>query len=142
MVAVGYLIDKFVGLGNIMGVIGKAWDGITSFFTGDDEAEKVKELAKTARQLKNHNAELGITTHESRTQSNNQTSQQGQRTYQSGGISTPTGNQYRPLTNQTLTSKSEVALTIKSDKPVKVDKAKSEKGTDLNLDVGELGWSY
>jgi len=35
-----------------------------------------------------------------------------------------------------------VALTIKSDKPVKVDKAKSEKGTNLNLDVGELRWSY
>jgi len=31
------------------------------FFTGDDEADKVKELAKTARQLKSHNAELGIT---------------------------------------------------------------------------------
>ncbi|EPP23961.1 hypothetical protein L911_1732 [Vibrio fluvialis I21563] len=41
-----------------------------------------------------------------------------------------------------MNSRSEVALTIKSDKPVTVDKAKSDKGTDLNLDVGNLGWSY
>ncbi|MEF1256991.1 hypothetical protein [Vibrio sp. M260112] len=41
-----------------------------------------------------------------------------------------------------MKSKSEVELRIKSDKPVTVDKAKNEKGTELTLDVGSLGWSY
>lgn len=49
---------------------------------------------------------------------------------------------YQPLTSQTLKSKSEVELRIKSDKPVTVDKAKSEKGTELNLYLGSLGCSY
>ncbi|ELE2166621.1 hypothetical protein [Vibrio fluvialis] len=41
----------------------------------------------------------------------------------------------------TSNSRSEIALTNKSVKPVTVGKVRSEKGTELNLDVGNLGWS-
>nr|WP_301338054.1 hypothetical protein [Vibrio crassostreae] len=41
-----------------------------------------------------------------------------------------------------MKSKSEVSITIKSAKPVAVEKVKSEKITDLNLDVGDLVSSY
>ena len=47
-----------------------------------------------------------------------------------------------PLTNQAMKSKAEVALTIKSDKPVSIDKAMNEKGTDLSLNLGNMSMSY
>lgn len=52
------------------------------------------------------------------------------------------GSSYKPVTNQTMKSKSEVSLTIKSQAPVAIDKAKSDKGTDLNLDVGNMATSF
>jgi len=136
---VGFLIDRFGGLTAVMDKIKSVW---SSIWGEDDEVEKVKELSKTAQEFKRQNAELDIVTHETRSQTERINTEQAYRTYQSGGISSPVYNPYRPITNQTVKSKSEVALTIKSDKPVTVDKAKSEKGTDLNLDVGGLGLSY
>jgi hypothetical protein len=47
-----------------------------------------------------------------------------------------------PLMNHSVQSQSEVALTIKSDKPVFVDKAQSDKGTSLSIDVGNMMMSY
>lgn len=41
-----------------------------------------------------------------------------------------------------MKSKSEVSLTIKSDKPVSVNQAKTDRGTELNMDVGNIGWSF
>lgn len=52
------------------------------------------------------------------------------------------GSSYKPVTNQTMKSKSEVSLTIKSQAPVAIDKAKSDKGIDLNLDVGNMATSF
>ncbi len=54
---------------------------------------------------------------------------------------TPVGK-VAPLTTQNIKSQAEVALTIKSDKPVTVDKISSDKGTNLNIDVGNMMMSY
>lgn len=63
--------------------------------------------------------------------------------FDGGSLKTnPNDKPYVPITNQTINSKSEVSLTIKSDKPVAIDKVKSEKGTELNLDVGNMMMSY
>ncbi|MEZ8115157.1 hypothetical protein ACED44_09475 [Vibrio splendidus] len=52
------------------------------------------------------------------------------------------GSSYRPITQQTMKSESEVSLTIKSDKPVAIDNTKSDEGTNLNLDVGNMATSF
>ncbi|GAB7225147.1 hypothetical protein VoSk93_43680 [Vibrio owensii] len=80
-------------------------------------------------QSKDKNSRLGGTTQET----TNRRETQSYHAYQSGNLTKPY-QAYQPLTNQTLKSK--------SDKPVTEDKAKSEKGTELSLDVGSLGWSY
>ncbi|MFA0026470.1 hypothetical protein AB4369_26610, partial [Vibrio sp. 10N.261.49.A5] len=49
---------------------------------------------------------------------------------------------YQPLKPQSINNKSEVSLTIKSQTPVAIDKAKSDKGIDLNLDVGNMATSF
>ena len=90
--------------------------------------------------IKDKNTKLGITTNETHNQTERRKTYAE---YQNDSFKTPSSyGQYQPLKNQMLNSKSEVSLIIKSEKPVTVDKAKSEKGTDLNLDVGDLGFSY
>ncbi|MCE7661578.1 phage tail tape measure protein [Vibrio fluvialis] len=158
IIAITYLVDKFIGLDKVINWVKKQfsglWDGVKKLInllpdslipdgwkTGlDDAGTEVDNLANKLDSIKDKNATLGITTNET----NNQTDRTKAYTdYQSGGLKTPNAyGLYQPLKNQTLSSKSEISLTVKSDKPVTVDKVKSEKGTDLNLDVGDMGSSY
>ncbi|ACH66750.1 conserved hypothetical protein [Aliivibrio fischeri MJ11] len=106
----------------------------------EDAGKEVDKLSTKLNKVKDKNAKLGITTTESQTQTiatsyHNQSKQ---------GLSNNIipMSKATPLTNQTVKSQAEVALTIKSDKPVTIDKAKSEKGTDLSLNVGNMSMSY
>ncbi|MBD1567965.1 hypothetical protein [Aliivibrio sp. S10_S31] len=156
VIAIGYLIDKFIGFDVILKAVGEAigwvWDGIKAMInmlpdalipdgwkTSAEEAGKeVDNLSSKLNKLKDKNTKLGITT-----ETTNKTNQNTTTPHQwsaPGGI-TPI-QQTAPLTNQTLKSQAEVALTIKSDKPVIVDKASSEKGTDLSLNMGNMSMSY
>ena len=130
VVGVGYLIDKFVGLGEVMRVAGDIWDSMASWFSDDGS----KDLAKAAQEQKRHKSELEVT----HSQANN--SQTGYRGYQTGSVNTY--NSYQPLKPQAMNSKSEVSLTIKSDKPVNIDQATSDKGTDVNVNTGNMSMSY
>lgn len=106
--------------------------------SAEEAGKEVDNLSSKLNQLKDKNTKLGITT-----ETTNKTNQNTAIPHQwsaPGGI-TPI-QQTAPLTNQTLKSQAEVALTIKSDKPVIVDKATSEKGTDLNLNLGNMSMSY
>ncbi|WP_023604701.1 hypothetical protein, partial [Aliivibrio logei] len=47
-----------------------------------------------------------------------------------------------PLTTQPTKNLAQVALTIKSDKPVTIDKATSGKGVDLSINLGNMALSY
>ncbi|WP_295899016.1 hypothetical protein [uncultured Vibrio sp.] len=140
VVGVTYLIDKFVGLGEVMRVAGDIWDGMTSWFSDDDGT---KELAQTAKEIKNQNRELQLTTKGTANQVVREQPKYGYSAYQTGSASNhKTYNSYQPIQNQALKSKSEVSLTIKSQAPVTVDKAKTDKGTDLNMDVENMATSF
>ena len=105
--------------------------------------DEVGKLNGKLGSLKDKNVKLGITTTDTDNRRQNQadTQQQGQQ-YQTGSMHSPSQLQYQPLGNQTVKSKSEVKLTIQSDKPVAIDKAVSEKGTDLSVNVGNMAMSY
>ncbi|WP_272165504.1 hypothetical protein [Vibrio diabolicus] len=125
-------------------------------------ADKVQAQAKLMKEMQNRNIELGITTNETVNQSVNsqkqdvwdtstdyvpsdssqinKQSRQNEK-YQPLGHSSLSGG-YQPLTAQTVNNKSEIDLRIQSDKPVVVEKAKVDKRIDLNLDVGDMSWSY
>lgn len=157
-IAITYLIDKFIGFDVILKAVGEAigwvWDGIKSMInmlpdalipdgwktSAEAAGQEVDKLNSKLSKIKDKNATLGITTNES----------------QNSAIATSYHNQPKqglsnniipmskatPLSNQTLKSQSEVKLTIQSDKPVNIDKATSEKGTDLSLNVGNMSMSY
>jgi hypothetical protein len=157
-IAITYLIDKSIGFDVILKAVGEAigwvWDGIKSMInmlpdalipdgwkTSEEAAgQEVDKLNSKLSKIKDKNATLGITTNES----------------QNSAVATSYHNQPKqgfsnsiipmsktsPLTNQAMKSKAEVALTIKSDKPVSIDKATSEKGTDLSLNLGNMSMSY
>lgn len=138
---VGMLIDYFGGLTKIMDNVKSFWNTI---WGDDDDGDKAKQQAKVSKQSQNHNAESELAYKRPSPHDYSQYQQVAQGnygTYQAISQSS-SGSAYQPIKNQTLQSKSEVELRIKSEKPVMVDKAKSEKGTDLNLDVGRLGFSY
>lgn len=155
VIAITYLVDKFVGLDNVIKWVGEKigwlWDKFKALINKlpdslipdgwktDTEAagKQVDNLANKLDGIKDKNAKLGITTQET----TNRRETQSYHAYQSGNLTNPY-QAYQPLTNQTLKSKSEVELRIKSDKPVTVDKAKSEKGTELSLDVGNMVNSF
>ncbi len=157
VVAVGYLLDKFGLLKPLLSALGDyyswLWKQVKKLInllpdalipdgwkTSAEEAGKeVDNLGSKLGKLKDKNVKLGITTAETANQAN----KEGATPHQwaaPGGVA-PIQNM-APLTNQTLKSQAEVALTIKSDKPVSIDKASSEKGTDLNLNVGNMMMSY
>ena len=158
IIAITYLVDKFVGLDKVINWVkeqfNSLWNGIKKLInmlpdalipdgwkTGISEAGgEVDNLANKLESIKDKNATLGITTNETSNQTERRKTYSD---YQNNSLKTPSAyGQYQPLKSQTFNSKSEVSLTIKSEKPVTVDKAKSEKGTDLNLDVGDMGFSY
>ncbi|MCG9790699.1 hypothetical protein L1D61_26575 [Vibrio mediterranei] len=157
VVAVTYLVDKFYGLDKVVAAFGEmiqtVWSKVKKIINmlpdslipkgwklqTDEAGVQVDTLAEKLNKIKDKNTKLGITT----TETHNREEQRGYTGYQAGGISVP--NQYRPyqpLTPQTAKSKSEVSLTIKSDMPVSVDQAKTDKGTDLNMDVGNMAWGF
>lgn len=157
IVAITYLVDKFYGLDKVIKVVGEGISWLWNEFKKlinmlpdslipegwklqtEQAGEQVDKLAGKLNKIKDKNAKLGITT----TESHNRTERQSYSGYATGNLATQSQYRpYQPLATQTLKSKSEVELRIKSDKPVTVDKAKSEKGTELSLDVGSLGWSY
>ena len=142
---VGLLIDHFGGLTKIMDNVKSFWNSI---WGDDEESDKTKQQAKVSKQLQNRNAASEVTYSQTRSEGYERYKRRG-KSYNSDVDSgyqaiTQSGqsNAYQPIKNQTMNSKSEVELRIKSDKPVTVDKAKSEKGTDLNLDVGNMSMSY
>ena len=133
VIAVTYLIDKFVGLGSIM-------DGISGFFGfGDDESiKKVDDMSAKIGDIKNKSVELGVITNESFNRRANETSKNSA----PNNASMMQAKQMTPLTSQSINSHAEMALTIKSDKPVTVDKASSDKGVNLNVNLGDMMMSY
>ncbi|EKO3414817.1 hypothetical protein N2V14_004169 [Vibrio fluvialis] len=158
IIAITYLVDKFIGLDKVVNWVKEKfiglWDGIKKLINLlpdsliPDGWEKglnaagteVDNLANKLDSIKDKNATLGIVTNETTNQTERRKTYSD---YQTGNFSAPGSyGQYKPLTSQTLNSKSEISLTVKSDKPVTVDKAKSDKGTDLDLNVGDLGFSY
>ncbi|PNI06202.1 hypothetical protein C1N32_04170 [Vibrio diazotrophicus] len=158
IIAITYLVDKFVGLDKVINWVkeqfNSLWNGIKKLInmlpdalipdgwkTGISEAgSEVDNLANKLESIKDKNATLGITTNETSNQTERKKTYSD---YQTESFSAPGSyGQYKPLTSQTLNSKSEISLTVKSDKPVTVDKAKSDKGTDIDLNLGDLGFSY
>jgi len=114
--------------------------------------EKVMDQAKKMKALQNRNIELGITTKEkvqrsidspeqvtwdTSTDYKQNSNQDYQPLGQAGLV-----KDYQPIRNQVVQSKSEIDLRIRSDNPVTVEKAQSNKATEINLDVGDMGWSY
>lgn len=157
IVAITYLVDKFYGLDKVIKAIGEGVSWLWNEFKKlinmlpdllipdnwklqtEQAGEQVDRLANKLNKIKDKNTKLGITT----TESHNRTERQGYSGYATGNLATQSQYRpYQPLAPQTMKSKSEVELRIKSDKPVTVDKAKSEKGTELSLDVGSLVTSF
>ena len=165
IVAIIYLIDKFVGFDVILKAVGEAigwvWDGIKSLInmlpdalipdgwksSAEAAGAEVEKLNSKLNQIKDKNVKLGISTDETVNQT---TARKPNSEYGHSGGQYSQGlsghiipmSKARPLTNQTVMNKAEVALTIKSEKPVSIDKATSEKGTDLSLNVGNMMMSY
>ena len=144
-VAIIYLISKFTDLGSIMSGIGNFF----GFGDEDDKAiKKVDEMTIKIDNLKDKSIELGVTTNET---ANKNTNKRESSTFDNGQYNPSPGQinssirpmqQMTPLTTQNIRSQSEVALTIKSEKPVTVDKVSSDKGTNLSIDVGNMMMSY
>ncbi|ELO4022722.1 hypothetical protein QWR20_003960 [Vibrio fluvialis] len=158
IIAITYLVDKFIGLDKVINWVKEQfiglWDGVKKLInllpdslipdgwkTGLDYAgTEVDNLANKLDSIKDKNATLGIITNETRNQTDHT---KAYTDYQNGGLPAHKPyNPYQPIKSHTLNSRSEVALTIKSDKPVTVDKANSDKHTDINLDVGNMSWSF
>lgn len=144
-VAITYLVSKFVDLGSVMSSVGNFF----GFGDEDDKAiKKVDEMTSKIDNLKGKSIELGVTTNKTTNRAANthesSTFDNGQYNPSSGQINSTARpmQQMAPLTTQHIRSQSEVALTIKSDKPVTVDKVNSDKGTNLNIDVGNMMMSY
>ncbi|MGR6834765.1 hypothetical protein [Aliivibrio wodanis] len=144
-VAITYLMSKFIDLGSVMSSIGN----FLGFGDEDDKAiKKVDEMTTKIGNLKDKSIELGVTTNET---TNKNTNKRESSTFDNGQYNPSPGQinssmkpmqQMTPLTTQNIRSQSEVALTIKSDKPVTVDKVNSDKGTNLSIDVGNMMMSY
>jgi hypothetical protein len=144
-VAITYLMSKFIDLGSVMSSIGN----FLGFGDEDDKAiKKVDEMTTKIGNLKDKSIELGVTTNET---ANKNTNKRERSTFDNGQYNPSPGQinssmkpmqQMTPLTTQNIRSQSEVALTIKSDKPVTVDKVNSDKGTNLSIDVGNMMMSY
>ncbi|MGR6861796.1 hypothetical protein ACU5EH_16580 [Aliivibrio salmonicida] len=144
-VAIVYLISKFTDLGSII-------SGIGSFFGLSDEDDKsikkVDEMTTKIGNLKDKSIDLGVITNETANKTTNKressTSDNGKYNPSPGQINSSVRpmQQMTPLTTQNIRSQSEVALTIKSEKPVTVDKVSSDKGTNLSIDVGNMMMSY
>lgn len=156
IIAVTYLIDKFIGFDVIIkavtDAIGFLWEGIKSLISMLPDAlvpdswqksvknagTEVDTLNNKLKQVKDTNAKLGITTDETI----NRTTRDAAAGQEKGLSNNPALSAYQPLNTHTVKSQSEVALTIKSDKPVTVDKAKSDNRTNLNVNTGNMAMSY
>ena len=97
----------------------------------------VDSLTGKLNAISDKNAMIGITTNENINQSVVSTRSE------LGGESviSPT-SKIAPLTTQSVKSQAEIAVTIKSEAPVTVDKVGSDKHTNLSVDVGSMMLSY
>ncbi|MBE8574465.1 hypothetical protein [Vibrio sp. OPT18] len=102
---------------------------------------EVTSLKNDLNQIKDKSVELGITKNETVNQSvsTRENVDQQSRLNRSSEV---LGNTYTPISNHIVKSQAEVSLTVKSDKPVQVDKVKSDKNTGLNVNVGDMAFSY
>jgi hypothetical protein len=155
VIAIGYLIDKFIGFDVILKAIGAyysfLWEGLKKLInllpdsivpdwakSAKEAGAEVDNLAGKVKNVKDKNIELGITTNETLNKNTN-SKRTGTTQKDSSVIS---GQKITPLTTYTVKSQAEVALTIKSEKPIIVDKVNSDNGTNLSVDVGNMMMSY
>ena len=155
VIAIGYLIDKFIGFDVILKAIGAyysfLWEGLKKLInllpdsivpdwakSAKEAGAEVDNLAGKVKNVKDKNIELGITTNETLNKNTN-SKRTGTTQKDSSVIS---GQKITPLTTYTVKSQAEVALTIKSEKPITVDKVNSDNGTNLSVDVGNMMMSY
>ena len=156
VVAVLYLIDTFIGFDAMLKKMGLTfdylWEKLKTFinFLPDalvpDWASPIKEAGEEMESLKNKmndlkdkNIALGITTNDTLNNKTN-TTHTGVASQRSPSIIP--AQKITPLTTQPTKSLAQVALTIKSDKPVTIDKATSGKGVDLSINLGNMALSY
>ncbi|WP_083199101.1 hypothetical protein [Aliivibrio logei] len=155
VIAIGYLIDKFIGFDVILKAIGAyysfLWEGLKKLINllpdsivpdwakpAKEAGDEIDNLAGKVKNVKDKNIELGITTNETLNKNTN-SKRTGTTQKDSSVIS---GQKITPLTTYTVKSQAEVALTIKSEKPITVDKVNSDNGTNLSVDVGNMMMSY
>ncbi|WP_052703990.1 hypothetical protein [Vibrio nigripulchritudo] len=107
-------------------------------------ASGLDNIATKLESIKDKNVKVGIVRHEEETKSRREHTQSTQEhyAYAAGKLAPQTSPGYQMLSNQNSSAKSEISLTIKSDKPVAVDRAKVDKQTELNMDVGNMALSY
>ena len=158
VVAVLYLNSKFKVLSQTIetfgALFGRLWEGIKAFITLLPDAlvpdwaspiknagEEVDSLKSKMGDLKDKNLALGITTNDTVNKQENAahantnvTDRENQRAIQAQKIA--------PLTTQVVKSQAQVALTIKSEKPITVDNIAHDKGLDLSVDLGNMALSY
>lgn len=158
VVAVGYLLDKFGLLEPILDAVGAyygwIWKQIKKLInllpdslipdgwgnSAKSAGKEVDKLNGKLNQLKDKSAKFNVVTNEVVTRTNKEKAAGPHKWGAQGGIAPMP--KITPLTNQTLKSQAEVALTIKSEKPVSIDKATSEKGTNIKLNLGNMAMSY
>lgn len=158
IIAIIYLVDRFIGFDVILKAVGETigwiWDGIKALInmlpdalipdgwkaSAEAAGDEVDKLNEKLNKIKDKNAKLGITIDETI----NKTTTNKASIYKPGGIEEQLAKMPKitPLTNQTIKSQAEIAVTIKSEKPINIDKATSERGTNLNLNVGNMMTSY
>ncbi|AGH81353.1 hypothetical protein PCNPT3_07075 [Psychromonas sp. CNPT3] len=154
VVGIGYLIDKFIGFDVVLKVVGEAigwvWEGIKSLIqmlpdalipdgwktSAEEAGDEVDKLNTKLGKLKDKNVKLGITTNDTL----NKHSRWSSKNSFSENLSPI--SKVPPLTNYVMKSKAEVSLTIKSEKPISIDKIKNDKGTNIKLDTGNMMLSY
>ena len=99
--------------------------------------DEVDKLNTKLGKLKDKNVKLGITTNEALNKKSTLTSSNTSLSKNIMPLS-----KVAPLTNHAIKSKAEVSLTIKSEKPISIDKVKNDKGTNIKLDTGNMMLSY
>lgn len=129
VVAITYLVDKFIGLDKVITWVGEKvswlWEEFKKLINKlpdtlipegwklqtEEVAEQTDKLAGKLNTIKDKNVKLGITTNET----HNRTERQSYSGYATGNLATQSQYRpYQPLAPQTMKSKSEVELRIKS----------------------------
>ncbi|KPU82602.1 hypothetical protein JI57_03840 [Psychromonas sp. PRT-SC03] len=151
---VSYLVEKFVNVNKVIEVVGSMMEWLWEKFklllkvipdalipdawkTSTEEAgDEVDKLNAKLGKLKDKNVKLGITTNDTLNKHSRWSSKKSFSENLSPISKVP------PLTNYVMKSKAEVSVTIKSEKPLRIDKVKGDKGTNIKLDTGNMMLSY